>query len=183
MKKPVPTHRLSLGTMLILSAIDVLLCSFTAGVALFLMGEPPAKAGGAVGRDHSLTRQYLYIELPPFDERMCKLWNSFFIRIFCRESSQEEKTAISFKLADHCTKRNGNRTWVVECGPEVDSEVLATISLSRAAMVSVRVVSQGQSFACGGQIEAITAVPIGTILVRNASEQTGNNLRCHGTSR
>jgi hypothetical protein len=171
-------HVNSLGTMLILSAIDVLLCSFTAGVALFLMGESLVANGLSAKRSHALAKDYAFIQSTELnDGSWCVFWSRF-IFFHCRANGGERAQTLSIAVPSNCQRRGSGSSWVVECDREIDSEALATITLGQTATVSVRVVAGGSSFVCAGQVIAGTSVRIGGTLSSNAADAGNSTLTC-----
>lgn len=174
-------HGSALGTMLILSAIDVLLCSFTAGIALFLMGESSVATGLSASQSHTLAREYVFIQMTePNNDSWCSFWSEFihFRLDHCRASGGERAQTVTITVPSNCQRRGTGASWVVECEPEVGSELLVTIALSQSAMISARVVAAGNSFVCGGQVVAGTPVHIAGTLSRNAADSGNGALKC-----
>jgi hypothetical protein len=181
-------RRASLGTMLILSAIDVLLCSFTAGVALFLMGEVSSSVGHAEGRGAQLTKQYVYIE--SVDSSANRLRCESFVRYvggglwhigycdFAQQRGAGQTVSVVIGDKDKCEMKRGGTTWIVTCASDLESQALATITSPNAATVSARVIARGHSFVCSGQVDSNGSV----LIFGNLSQSQTPNFKCRTTS-
>jgi hypothetical protein len=142
-----------LATILILSAIDVLLCSFTAGVALFLMGDSGIQQRGDVHGAGLLDKDYLYIEVlgASMNESVFGIAGTPFRFVW---AGVRDKPPIGvLRLQSHaeagCTaKDDGAALWIVECDARDETDWFASVETSQPVSVRITTVTGPESRFC-----------------------------------
>lgn len=128
-----------LATMLILSAIDVLLCSFTAGVALFLMGDA-GSAESLTSSQSSLQNNYLYLKAPMIYHNVAG------------PNIQFGTIDPDFSVKPHsdvgCTANLNGSIWAIVCPASGGNDWLAEISSTREAEVSMTAIFGNRPLLC-----------------------------------
>jgi hypothetical protein len=164
MIKPPRQARNSLGTMLLLSAIDVLLCSFTAGVALFLMGSSD-QAGHGMARG-GLTNTYIFVDSLG-TEGTARDRNLAYIRRILNMlkyhvdiGDEQPPDSLSVTTGPRCKGEQRGLSWSFVCDPGLGGGRAAGLQSKNALSIQVRIVSTGIDVVCNATMIAGSSIDV-----------------------